>query len=133
MFWNLRMRRKIIDDYWYLNDLFGIKLIFFSIRVEYCNFLNLSGRHTFSLGVVINNFLLIDAPDRSKISNDQKRSFFAVSLYPLSFFANTPFKPDAKMFRLPRRVLKPTFFINNFSEKWFILKYLRDLKLKYLL
>ena len=42
--------------------------------------------------VVLNNFLLIDATDRSKISSDQKRLFFAVSLYPLLFFANTPFK-----------------------------------------
>ena len=45
-----------------------------------------------SVWVVFNNFLLIDATDRSKISSDQKRLFFAVSLYPLSFFANTPFK-----------------------------------------
>ena len=36
--------------------------------------------------------LLIDATDRSKISSDQKRFFIALSLYPLSFFANTPFK-----------------------------------------
>ena len=41
---------------------------------------------------VFNNFLHIDATDRSKISSDQKRLFIAVSLYPLSFFANTPFK-----------------------------------------
>ena len=33
-----------------------------------------------------------DATDRSKISSDQKRFFIALSLYPLSFFANTPFK-----------------------------------------
>ena len=40
-----------------------------------------------------NNFLLIDPTDRStKISSDQKHLFFALSLYPLSFFANTPFK-----------------------------------------
>ena len=38
------------------------------------------------------NFLLIGATDRSKISSDQKRFFIALSLYPLSFFANTPFK-----------------------------------------
>ena len=38
------------------------------------------------------HFLLIDATDRSKISGDQKRFFIALSLYPLSFFANTPFK-----------------------------------------
>jgi len=41
---------------------------------------------------VFNNFLLIDATDRSKISSDQKRFFIALNLYPLSFFANTPFK-----------------------------------------
>ena len=44
-----------------------------------------------SVLVVFNNFLLIDATDRSKISSDQKRFFIALSLYPLSFFANTPF------------------------------------------
>ena len=38
------------------------------------------------------NFLLIDATDRSKISSDKRRFFIALSLYPLSFFANTPFK-----------------------------------------
>ena len=42
--------------------------------------------------VVINNFILIDATARSKISSDQKRFFIALSLYPFSFFANTPFK-----------------------------------------
>ena len=45
-----------------------------------------------SVLVVFNNFLLIDATDRSKIRSDQKRFFIALSLYPLSFFANTPFK-----------------------------------------
>ena len=40
--------------------------------------------------VVLKNFLLIDAAERSKICCDRKRLFFAVSLYPLSFFANTP-------------------------------------------
>ena len=43
-----------------------------------------------SIWVVFNNFLLIDATYRSKISSDQKRLFFAVRLYPLAFFANTP-------------------------------------------
>ena len=42
-----------------------------------------------SVWVVFNNFLLIDATDRSKISSDQKRLFFALRLYPLSFFAST--------------------------------------------
>ena len=47
----------------------------------------------YSVWDFFNNFLLTDATDRSKISSDQKRFFFALSLYPLSFFANTPFKP----------------------------------------
>ena len=46
----------------------------------------------FGILVVLNNFLLIDATDKSQISSDQKRFFIALSLYPLSFFANTPFK-----------------------------------------
>ena len=41
---------------------------------------------------VWDNFLLIDATDRSKINSNQKRFFIALSLYPLSFFANTPLK-----------------------------------------
>ena len=45
-----------------------------------------------SVWVVFNNFLLIDTTDRSKISSNQKRFFNELSLYPLSFFANTPFK-----------------------------------------
>ena len=36
-----------------------------------------------SVLVVFNNFLLIDATDRSKIGSDQKRLFIALSLYPL--------------------------------------------------
>ena len=39
-----------------------------------------------SAWVAFNNFLLIDATDRSKISSDQKRLFFAVSQYPLLIF-----------------------------------------------
>ena len=51
-----------------------------------------------SAWAVLNNFLLIDATDRSKISSDQKPLFFAVSLYPLSFFTNTLF--NLEMFLL---------------------------------
>ena len=47
---------------------------------------------SYSVWDVFNNFLLIEATDRSKINSDQKRFFIALSLYPLSFFANTPFK-----------------------------------------
>ena len=43
------------------------------------------------------NFLLIYATDRRKISSDQRRFFIALSLYPLSFFANTPFKQTCSL------------------------------------
>ena len=52
-----------------------------------------------SVLVVFNNFLLIDATDRSKISSDQKRFFIALSLYSLSFFANTPFNDLERSFK----------------------------------
>ena len=47
---------------------------------------------SYSVWDFFNNFLFIDATDRSKISSDQKRFFIALILYLLSFFANTPFK-----------------------------------------
>ena len=86
------MWRKIIDDFrlQYLNDLPEIKLIFYglSCMLQFSHFVwPLSS----SVLVVFNKFLLIDATDRSKISSDQKRFFIAISLYPHSFFANTPF------------------------------------------
>ena len=45
---------------------------------------------TLRSSVVFNNFLLIGATDRSKISSDQKRFFIALSLYPLSFSRTLP-------------------------------------------
>ena len=36
--------------------------------------------------------------DRSKISSNHNRIFFDLGLYPLSFFANTPFKDDMASF-----------------------------------
>jgi len=45
-----------------------------------------------SVLVVFNNFLFIDATDRSKISSDQRRFFIALGIYPLTFFAKSPFK-----------------------------------------
>ena len=44
------------------------------------------------IGVRLKQFSPYEATDRIKIRSDQKCLFFAVSLYPLSFFANTPFK-----------------------------------------
>ena len=63
-------------------DLFGIKLI--CLRSE----LNVATFWILMVWVIINNFLLIDATDRIKISSDQKGLFFAVCLYPLSFSIN---------------------------------------------
>ena len=81
------MWRKIIDDYrlYYLNDLFEMKLIFLRSK-SYVAIFSISMDASYSVWDVFNNFLLIDATDRSKISSDQKRFFI-----PLSFFANTPF------------------------------------------
>ena len=53
----------------------------------------------YSVWDAFNNFLLIDATDRSKISGDQKRFFIALRLYPLSFFANTPFNMHIKIIK----------------------------------
>ena len=78
------MRQKNSDDYClqYLNDLFEIKLII--LRYEsYIATFSIVWTLRSSVQVVFNNFLLIDATDRSKISSDQKRLFFTVSLYPL--------------------------------------------------
>ena len=49
-----------------------------------------------SVWIVFNIFLLIDPTDRSKISSDRKRLFFALRIHPHSFFANTPFKKGTK-------------------------------------
>ena len=89
-----------------LHDLLEIKLIFYGLS----RMLHLS-EFVWTLGslvlVVFNNFLLIDATDRSKISSDHKRFFIALSLYPLSFFANTPFK--ATFFLQNKQYFKQTF------------------------
>ena len=110
-----RMRRKnyrwllfVISEWFVWNQ-----IDFLTIRVECGNFLNFYGRYVLnSVWVVFNNFLLIGTIDRSKISSDQKRLFFAVSLYPFSFFANTPFKcsyifnhKSSKLSKLFQRVL----------------------------
>ena len=75
----------------YLNDLFEIKLIFYGLSCM-LQFSECVWALSYSVWDVFNNFLLIDATDRSKISSDKKRFFNELSLYSLSFFANTPFK-----------------------------------------
>ena len=68
----IQLWRKIIDDYRleYLNDLFEIELIFFTIRVVYYNFLNLYGRYVLRYKSFLTIFLLIDATDRSNICSN---------------------------------------------------------------
>ena len=86
------MRRKIIDDYRIqcLNYLFDINFIFYdpSRMFQLPQFV---WTLRSSVWDVFNNFLHVDATDRSKITSDQKRLFIAVSICPLSFLANTPF------------------------------------------
>jgi len=71
--------------------LFEIKWIFYGLS-RMLQFYEFVWVLSYSVWDVFNKFLLIDATDRSKISSDQKRFFIALSLHPLSFFANTPFK-----------------------------------------
>ena len=54
---------------------------------------------SYSVWDVFNQFLFKDATDRRKICSDQKRFFIAISLYPLSFFASTPFKVNKRNWR----------------------------------
>ena len=71
---------------------FNFKQIIQILQPVVIDYLSPSKALSYSVWDVFNNFLLIDATDRSKISSDQKRFFIALSLYPLSFFENTPFK-----------------------------------------
>ena len=71
--------------------MFEIKFIFLRSKSYVAIFWICMGATLFGMRRIF-NFLLIDATDRSKISSDQKRFFIALSLYTLSFFANTPFK-----------------------------------------
>ena len=73
-----------------LHDLLEIKFFFYGLsRMLHLSEFVWTLRS--SVLVVFNNFLVIDATDRSKISSVQKRFFIALSLYPLLFIANTPF------------------------------------------
>ena len=47
---------------------------------------------SYSVWDVFNNFPLIDATDRSKISSDQRRFFIALNLYPFHFSRTLPLK-----------------------------------------
>ena len=81
------MWRKIIDDYrlYYLNDFFEIKLIFYGLS-SILQFPQFVWALRSSVWDVLNNFLLIDATDRSKISSDQKRFFYRIKPIPPFIF-----------------------------------------------
>ena len=67
---------------------------------------------------VFNNFLLIDATDRRKMSSNQKCLFFAVSLH---FLRTLPLKNRNKLliFRVHFKVITTmTFFIDNLLFIW---------------
>ena len=81
------MWRKIIDDYmlYCLNDFFEIKLIFYGLS-RMLQFSQFVWALSYSVVVVFNNFLLIDATDRSKISSAQKRFFYRIKPIPPFIF-----------------------------------------------
>ena len=64
--------------------MFEIKLIFLRSK-SYVAISQFVWTPCYSVWDVFNNFLHIDATDRSKISSDEKRFFIALSPYPLSF------------------------------------------------
>ena len=66
-------------------DLFEIKLIFLRSKLH-VTFFWICMDTTFLVLVVFNNFLLIDATDRSKISSDQKRFFYRIKRIPTFIF-----------------------------------------------
>ena len=76
----IRMRRQIIDDVMVLkNQLICLyKIDFFYVPSRVLQF-SLFTLHS-SVSVVFNNFLLIHATDRIKISSDRKRLFFTVKI-----------------------------------------------------
>ena len=77
--------------------MFKIKLSFYGLS-RMLKFSEFVWTPCYSVWNVCNIFFLIDATDRSKISSDQKRFFIALSLYTLSFFANTPFNVKKQRF-----------------------------------
>ena len=92
---------------------------FFTIRAGYCNFLNLYGRYILR---VLTIYFLIDATDRSKITNNHPQISFDVSPY-ISFFANTPFNKRNlfffSTFMVPF-IIQLLFFAKSFCKTFLI-------------
>ena len=77
---------------------------------------------------VSNNFLIIDATDRSKISNNQKRSFFAVSLYDTPFYFSQTFPLILQSLGNPHSVILNfelkynSLYLMNYIPTWCVFK-----------
>ena len=65
---------------------------FFTIRVMCCNFLNLYGRYVLQYKSFLTIFFLKTQQIEVRLVAIKTAFFIALSLYPLLFFANTPFK-----------------------------------------
>ena len=63
---------------------------------------------------------------QSKISSDQKRFFIPLSLYPISFFANTPFKELHD-----KKYLLTSWYIMYITKKfWFLYSWVHEINTK---
>ena len=96
--WNInyiQMRRKKSLVIGCNNDLFGIKSFFYDPS-RILQLFQFVWTLQSSVWVVFNNFLLVDATNKSQISSNPHRIFFDASLYTHSFFANTPFKRNGR-------------------------------------
>ena len=77
--------------------MFEIKLIFYSLS-RMLQIIQFVSPLSYSVWDVFNNFLLIDATDRSKISSDQKRFFYRTKPIPPFIFREHVFKEDIVVF-----------------------------------
>ena len=84
--------------------MFDIKLIFLRSESYIATLWICMGSSFFGISR-FNNFLLIDATDRSKISSDQKRLLLALRLYPFHFSRTLPLSSllwnCAKSYQMP--------------------------------
>ena len=84
----------------------------FTFRVECCKFLNLSGPYVLRQDLFLTIFSLKTQQIRTKISSDQKRLFFALSLYPLPIFANTLFNGEQSLYLCSKNI-----YLINFVQE----------------
>ena len=78
---------------------------------------------TFFVVSRFNNFLFMDATDRSKINSNHHRIFLELSLYPFSFFENTPFKLLFSNLESRHDVYNGLKYLIHFSKNNILLDY----------